>query len=96
MALRYSDGQGNPIDVLEEIAVDKTAFLPIGDLNYSKLSYCDAMGEGSGSVSLSGRFIIDIHDDDAEQLAQQLLLLGVIMLHDGTVTGLFSALTTGH
>ena len=72
MALRYSDGRGDPVDVLEEISVSKAAFLPTGDLNYSKLSYCDAMGEGSGTVSLSGRFIIDIHEDGADQLAEQL------------------------
>lgn len=72
MALRYSDGRGDPVNVLEEISVGKAAFLPTGDLNYSKLHYCEVMGSGSGSVSLSGKFVIDVHEDDAEQLAQQL------------------------
>lgn len=72
MALRYSDGRGDPVSVLEEISVGTAAFYPIGDLNYSKLSYCDAMGSGNGTASLSGRFIIDIHEPDAERLAQQL------------------------
>ena len=71
MALRYSDG-GDLVNVLEEISVGTTPFLPTGDLNYSKLSYCEVMGEGSGSVSLSGKFVIDIYEDGAEQLAQQL------------------------
>lgn len=72
MALRYSDGRGDPVNVLGEISVGTTAFLPTGDLSYSKIHYCDAMGSGSGTASLSGRFVIDVHEDDAEQLAQQL------------------------
>lgn len=72
MALRYSDGQGNPVDVLEEISVSKTAFMPIGDLNYSKLSYCESMGSSGTSISFSGKFIIDVNEPNAEQLAQQL------------------------
>lgn len=71
MALRYSDG-GDPVDVLEEISVGTTQFLPTGDLNYSKLSYCESMGSSGTSTSLNGLFIIDAADPNAEQLAQQL------------------------
>ena len=69
MALRYSDGQGNPVDVLKEISVDKTQFLPTGNLNYSKLSYCESMGSSGTSISFSGKFIIDADEPNAEQLA---------------------------
>ena len=73
MALRYSDGQGDPVTVLEAISVDTAEIAALSGLSYSKLSYCERMGiNNDGSVSFIGRFIIAATEPDADELAKWL------------------------